>query len=78
MRTFSRESSYLPLLFYASPAHIHLEAPNWHQLSDLFVSLFLESILFVALKKRIPSKFAIFFLMFCLIKKRSVETFVCF
>ena len=28
-------------------AHIHLEAPNWYQVTDLFVSLFLESILFV-------------------------------
>ena len=37
-------------------AHTHLEAPSWHQLSDLFVSLFLESMLFVGLKKGIPSK----------------------
>ena len=74
MRTFSRESSYLPLLFYASPAHIHLEAPNWHQLSDLFVSLFLESVLFLALKRSIPLKIC----AFCLIKQRSVYSFVCF
>ena len=34
-----------------SRAHIRLEEPNWQQQSDLFVF-----VLFVALKKRIPSK----------------------
>ena len=35
-------------------AHVPLKASNWHQLSDLFVSLFLESISLMALKKMIP------------------------
>ena len=43
-----------PLPLYVSLAHILLEAPNCHQLPDLFVY-----VLFVALKKRIPLKICI-------------------
>ena len=41
-------------------------------------SLFLESILFVALKKRILFRKFAHFVLLCLIKKRSVYPFVCF
>ena len=45
---------------------LHPEAPGWHQLSDLFVSLFLGSILFVALKKdySLEKKFGLCFVLF--------------
>ena len=61
--TLEDHEGTVSLLLYVSLAHILLKAPNWQELSDLFVCLFLESILFVALKKRIPSKICTFFLV---------------
>ena len=48
-----------------SLAHTLPETPNWQQFSDLFVCFILESMMFVALKKRIPPQnVRIFFFFF--------------
>ena len=57
--------------------HTNLEAYNWQQLSNLFLSFFRTDFVSGFWRRWFPRKFA-HSVLFCLIKKHSYQNFACF